>query len=100
VSLTSAYIPEIYHAEASLNLSKLTALDFSLKSSETIQELAIRNKSITDNQNSRVESVMKEEGLGPIPVSISTVGSLLLFNSDNNPYRNYLNLDNLISASK
>lgn len=37
----------------------------------------------------RVEFVMEDEGLGPLPASVQSVGSMLLFNSSINPYKNY-----------
>ena len=37
----------------------------------------------------RVEFVMEDEGLGPLPSSVLSVGSMLLFNSNINPYKNY-----------
>ncbi len=48
----------------------------------------------------RVEFVMEDEGLGPVPMKIDYVGSLLLFNSAVNPYKNYTTLDNLVSSGR
>lgn len=48
----------------------------------------------------RVEFIMEDAGLGPLPVTISSVGALLLFNSDINPYKNYQTLDNLSSTGR
>ena len=48
----------------------------------------------------RVEFVMEDEGLGPVPEKVDYVGSLLLFNSAINPYKNYTTLDNLVSSGR
>lgn len=48
----------------------------------------------------RVEFIMEDNGLGPLPNIVSSIGSLLLFNSKINLYKNYQNLDNLISTGK
>ena len=48
----------------------------------------------------RVEMVMDDKGLGPLPASVPSVGSMLLFNSNINPYKNYQALDNLLSAGR
>lgn len=48
----------------------------------------------------RVEFTMEEDGLGSLPPTIASVGSLLLFNSNINPYKDYQTLDNLISSGK
>ena len=48
----------------------------------------------------RSEFIMEDQGLGKIPTAIRTVGSILLFNSDTNPYKNYQALDNLISSGR
>ena len=48
----------------------------------------------------RVEFVMEDEGLGPVPEKVDFVGSLLLFNSAVNPYKNYTTLDNLVSSGR
>jgi hypothetical protein len=48
----------------------------------------------------RVEFIMEDEGLGPMPRNITTIGSLLLFNSHVNVYKNYQTLDNLISGGR
>jgi hypothetical protein len=48
----------------------------------------------------RVEMIMDDKGLGPLPPGIPSVGSLMLFNSSINPYKNYQALDNLLSTGK
>ena len=48
----------------------------------------------------RVEFIMEDKGLGPLPAVVKSVGSLLLFNSDINPYKDYQTLDNLLSSGK
>jgi hypothetical protein len=48
----------------------------------------------------RVEMIMDDKGLGPLPPVIPSVGALLLFNSNINPYKNYQALDNLLSAGR
>ncbi len=48
----------------------------------------------------KVEFIMEEQGLGSMPAVVPTIGSLLLFNSDINPYVNYQTLDNLISSGR
>lgn len=48
----------------------------------------------------RVEFIMEDDGLGSLPLEITSVGSLLLFNSSVNVYRNFHTLDNLVSAGR
>lgn len=48
----------------------------------------------------RVEFIMEDDGLGPLPTNISSVGSMLLFNSQINPYKNYQATDNLLAAGR
>jgi hypothetical protein len=48
----------------------------------------------------RVEFTMEDEGLGRLPHHIPSVGSMLLFNSNINPYKDYQTLDNLLSAGR
>lgn len=48
----------------------------------------------------RVEFLMEESGLGPLPHNVPSVGSMLLFNSNVNPYKDYQTLDNLISGGR
>jgi len=48
----------------------------------------------------RVEFIMEDDGLGSLPLEITSVGSLLLFNSSINVYRNFQTLDNLVSAGR
>jgi hypothetical protein len=48
----------------------------------------------------RVEFIMEDKGLGPLPAYLDSVGSLLLFNSDINPYKEYQTLDNLLSSGR
>lgn len=43
----------------------------------------------------RVEFTMEDEGLGPVPVHVASISSVLLFNSSVNVYKNYQTLDNL-----
>ncbi|PRP81920.1 Daf-16-Dependent Longevity (WT but not daf-16 lifespan increased) family member (ddl-2)-like [Planoprotostelium fungivorum] len=52
------------------------------------------------NQFSRFEDDFGDEGLGRLPKHIPSVSSLLLFNTDENPYRSYVSvLDNLSNMS-
>lgn len=48
----------------------------------------------------RSEFIMEDQGLGKIPSAVRTVGSILLFNSNINPYKNYQALDNLVSTGR
>ena len=48
----------------------------------------------------RVEFIMEDNGLGPLPEHVSSTSSLLLFNSNINPYKTYQTLDNLASAGR
>lgn len=43
---------------------------------------------------------MEDQGLGSLPHHIPSIGSMLLFNSNINPYKDYQTLDNLISAGR
>ena len=43
---------------------------------------------------------MEDEGLGTFPTQIEYVGSLLLFNTKINPYKEYQSLDNFMSTGK
>ncbi|CAK4084196.1 unnamed protein product [Aphanomyces euteiches] len=46
----------------------------------------------------RAEVNMTEEGLGPLPEDVSSVASVLLFNSGENPYQEYTSWDNLLGV--
>jgi WAS family protein 1 len=50
----------------------------------------------------KVEFLMEDKGLGQFPSTnnIPSVGSLLLYNTDINPYKNYVASDNLVSTGK
>jgi hypothetical protein len=48
----------------------------------------------------RSEMVMDDSGLGTVPPQLDSIASLLLFNSNINPYKSYQTLDNLESAGK
>ena len=48
----------------------------------------------------RVEFAMEDQGLGPPPTVLNSVGLLLLFNSGINPYKDYQTLDNLVSSGR
>jgi hypothetical protein len=69
------------------------------------KELATEMQLIQSRMNSygtellRSEFIMEDKGLGSLPLSPS-VGSLLLFNSNTNPYKNYQALDNLVSSGR
>lgn len=64
-----------------------------------LQDIVVRlNTYGTDME--RVEFTMEDEGLGRLPTDIPSVGALLLFNSNINPYKEYQTLDNLISAGR
>lgn len=53
-----------------------------------------------DTDMKKVEFIMEDKGLGSIPPQCPTVGSLLLYNSSVNPYKNYQQLDNLASGGR
>eukprot|EP01038_Epipyxis_sp_PR26KG_P005982 gene5982-8238_t len=64
-----------------------------------VQDIMLRiNTYNTDLE--RVEFIMEDQGIGPIPRSTMTVGSLLLFNSNINLYKEYQTQDNLVSAGR
>lgn len=44
--------------------------------------------------------MVTDHGLGRLPNSVASVGSILLFNSDINPYEDYQTLDNLLMAGR
>ncbi|EQC39925.1 hypothetical protein SDRG_02581 [Saprolegnia diclina VS20] len=46
----------------------------------------------------KAEDIMKEEGLGSLPGQVPTVGGVLLFNSSETPYQNYVLVDNLFGT--
>lgn len=48
----------------------------------------------------RSEFIMEDQGLGALPGTLPSTGSMLLFNSNINPYKNYQALDNLISTGR
>jgi hypothetical protein len=48
----------------------------------------------------RSEFIMEEQGLGALPGALPSTGSMLLFNSNINPYKNYQALDNLVSTGR
>ena len=43
---------------------------------------------------------MEDHGLGQLPHNITSVSSILLFNSTINPYKNYQTIDNLLSIGR
>ena len=47
----------------------------------------------------KVEFIMEDQSLGPFPPSLASVGSMLLFNSSINPYKDYHTLDNLLAST-
>jgi len=69
---------------------------------DLLQDLTVlySRMNLNDHEEKRVEFLMEEQGLGSLPPHISSVGSLLLFNSDVNPYKNYEARDNLESTGK
>jgi WAS protein family homolog 1 len=49
----------------------------------------------------KVEFTMEDEGIGPYPLNrIKYIGSMLLFNTNINPYKNYETLDNFIQTGR
>ncbi|KAF0699707.1 hypothetical protein As57867_009717, partial [Aphanomyces stellatus] len=48
------------------------------------------------SEGRKVEVNMAKEGLGRLPDDIPTIGSVLLFNSGENPYQQYTSWDNLL----
>ena len=67
--------------------------------SSEVHDIALRlNTHGTDLE--RVEFTMEDAGLGRLPHTVPSIGSMLLFNSDINPYKDYQTLDNLISAGR
>ena len=48
----------------------------------------------------RVEFLMEDHGLGPMPPTVPSVGSMLLFNTNVNPYEEYRALDNLVFTGR
>ena len=48
----------------------------------------------------RVEFIIEDQGLGTLPEYIPSVGSLLLFNSSINLYKDYQTQDNLMSTGR
>jgi hypothetical protein len=73
-----------------------------LGNSELLEETqAIYNRFNSHNKDAqRVEFIMEDDGLGPLPIHLSSIGSMLLFNSKINPYKNYQTLDNLMSSGR
>ncbi|OQS06427.1 carbon catabolite repressor protein [Thraustotheca clavata] len=47
---------------------------------------------------SKAEYHMAKEGLGSLPEQVPTIGSVLLFNSNETPYQNYVLVDNLFGT--
>lgn len=48
----------------------------------------------------RVEFIIEDQGLGTLPDFVPSVGSLLLFNSSVNLYKDYQTQDNLLSTGR
>jgi WAS protein family homolog 1 len=65
---------------------------------EVITILSRLNSYGTDME--RVELIIEDEGLGTLPNYVLSVGSLLLFNSSINLYKEYQTQDNLISTGR
>eukprot|EP01091_Cochliopodium_minus_P011330 TRINITY_DN3178_c0_g1_i1.p1 TRINITY_DN3178_c0_g1~~TRINITY_DN3178_c0_g1_i1.p1 ORF type:complete len:478 (+),score=189.19 TRINITY_DN3178_c0_g1_i1:168-1436(+) len=51
-------------------------------------------------ENSILSSEEKKEGLGSLPQHLPSVSSLLLFNTNENPYKKYLSFDNLENTNR
>jgi len=54
----------------------------------------------TETIDTRVANVEEWEGLGRLPENLPSVSSLLLFNTDENPYKVYHTLDNLLGTDR
>ncbi len=63
-------------------------------------ELFVSRVNSNNSDMKRVEFIMEEQGIGHLPRYIDTVGNILLFNSNINPYKEYQTLDNLASAGR
>mmetsp|Transcript_14526 Transcript_14526/g.23090 ORF Transcript_14526/g.23090 Transcript_14526/m.23090 type:complete len:569 (+) Transcript_14526:48-1754(+) len=55
-------------------------------------------KNSPGEEEKRKRQSAKEEGLGKLPGYLPSVSSTLLFNSSENPYKDYSSFDNLVSA--
>lgn len=86
---------ELQYLPADPSASILGNKELSNELTDIIQRLNTYNTDIV-----RVEFIMEDSGLGPLPFSIPSVGSMLLFNSSINPYKDYQTLDNLISGGR
>jgi hypothetical protein len=60
----------------------------------------LRRLNAHDTDMEKVELTMEAEGLGSLPLYVPSVSSLLLFNSNVNPYKNYSTLDNLLDRGR
>lgn len=88
-------VDDVHYEPADPNKSSIGNRDLS---AEILLVYSRLNKHGTDLL--RVEMVMDDKGLGPLPPLVPSVGSLMLFNSNINPYKNYQALDNLLSAGR
>lgn len=80
------------HTKFYLQNSALQSADM-MRSSE-VRSLAIEAVASDRQKGQNVE----REGLGRLPDNLDSVSSLLLFNSNDNPYKAYRSLDNLTGA--
>ncbi len=70
-----------------------------LQSADTMRASEIRSLGIEAVASDRQKGQnVEREGLGRLPDNLDSVSSLLLFNSNENPYKAYRNLDNLTGA--
>ena len=80
--------------------SKLDSLLISYpESSHSMLKLYLSNAK-SQRHRKRVEFCMEDEGIGKHPPALPFLGSLLLFNSDVNPYASYTNHDNLVDTGR
>lgn len=86
---------EAHYAAAAPNQSMMGNRDLTGE----VQDILVRlNTHGTDME--RVEFIMEDSGLGPLPIHVQSVSSILLYNSDINVYADYQTLDNLISTGR
>eukprot|EP00823_Brevimastigomonas_motovehiculus_P007198 TRINITY_DN619_c5_g1_i1.p1 TRINITY_DN619_c5_g1~~TRINITY_DN619_c5_g1_i1.p1 ORF type:complete len:562 (+),score=177.50 TRINITY_DN619_c5_g1_i1:102-1787(+) len=57
--------------------------------------MELTQNSAVRRQKEKLETELSREGLGRLPAQLPSISSVLLFNSDENPYKKYESLDNL-----
>eukprot|EP00465_Bigelowiella_longifila_P001735 CAMPEP_0185252326 /NCGR_PEP_ID=MMETSP1359-20130426/1453_1 /TAXON_ID=552665 /ORGANISM="Bigelowiella longifila, Strain CCMP242" /LENGTH=442 /DNA_ID=CAMNT_0027834467 /DNA_START=488 /DNA_END=1817 /DNA_ORIENTATION=+ len=99
VSTTTLFLNLVERVEQNVSVFILP------KAASNILRSVCNNKFVNDRISEKLtkrkvyqEGDETRQGLGRLPMNLPSVDSMLLFNSDENPYQNYSTFDNLLSS--